>query len=120
MRRSPISWPISRRSNRFWRIGMRVFAKSALVRGVVWQVILWIAGMVVFTLIQLVAGVRSQNTYFFSEPAWVFGAFLGMFGFLGGSGVVHDWFQWARGLSTPEHRPDPPTWDKYINVSLDH
>ena len=99
---------------------MREFAKTALVRGLVWQIMLWIAGMVIFTLIQLAVGVRSQNPYFFSEPAWVFGAFLGMFGFLGGSGAMSDWFQWARGISTPEHRPDPPTWWKYLGVSLDH
>ncbi len=43
-----------------------------------------------------------------------------MFGFLGGSGVVTDWFQWARGISTPEHREDPRTWERFFNVSLDH
>ena len=99
---------------------MKSLVKSALIRGLFWQILLWVVGMVLFALIQLAVGVKPQGTYFFSEPAWVFGAFLGMFGYLGGSGVMTDWFQWARGIPTPEHRPDPPTWWKYFNISLDH
>ncbi len=99
---------------------MRAFAKSALVRGLIWQAILWAAGLILFTLIRVAMGLQPFDIYIFTEPAWVFGAFLGMFGFLGGSGAVSDWFRWARGISTPEHRPDPPSWIKYFNVSLDH
>ena len=31
-----------------------------------------------------------------------------------------DWFKWAKGEEVPEHREDPPGWEKYLNVSLDH
>ena len=99
---------------------MKVLARSALVRGLLWQAILWAAGSTLMTLLRLAMGLKPLDTYFFTEPAWVFGAFVGVLGFLGGSGVVTDWFQWARGISTPEHREDPPTWEKYFNVSLDH
>ncbi len=99
---------------------MRAFLKTALVRGVFWQLILWAAGLVIFTLIRVALHLPPSDTYFFSEPAWVFGAFLGMFGFLGGSGVVSDWYHWARGIPTPEHRPDPKTWERFFNISLDH
>ncbi len=99
---------------------MRVFLKTALVRGVMWQLILWIGGAGLFTLLRLALHLQPFDTYIFTEPAWVFGAFLGMFGFLGGSGVVTDWFQWARGLPTPETRHDPQTWERFFNISLDH
>ncbi|MGZ6317093.1 MAG: cytochrome c oxidase subunit I [Anaerolineales bacterium] len=99
---------------------MRKLFTSALAWGLLWQFILWLAGAVFVTLIRLLMGLEPTGAYFFSEPAWVFGAFLGMFGFLGGSGVVTDWFQWARGISTPEHREDPKTWERFFNVSLDH
>src|SRR5512135_484842 len=99
---------------------MRAFAKTALVRGLIWQAILWVAGILFVTLIRLAMGLLPNDTYFFSEPAWVFGAFVGMLGFLGGSGVVSDWYQWARGISTPEHRPDPKSWVRFFNISLDH
>src|SRR6185436_14020798 len=40
--------------------------------------------------------------------------------FLSGSGVMDDWFKWARGIETPEHHHDHPGWEKYFTVSLDH
>ncbi len=97
---------------------MKTFLKSALVRGLFWQLILWAAGAAFVTLIRILLGLEPLGSFFFTEPAWVFGAFAGVFGFLGGSGVVSDWLKWARGIETPEHRPDPPTWEKYFNVSL--
>src|SRR5512146_2606166 len=99
---------------------MRLFLKSALVRGLLWQLILWAVGAVLVTLLRLLMGLEPLGNFFFTEPAWVAGAFLGVFGFLGGSGVVSDWLAWARGIETPEHREDPPGWEKYFNVSLDH
>ncbi len=99
---------------------MRKLFTSALARGWLWQLILWLAGALFVTLIRLLMGLDPQGAYIFSEPAWVFGGFLGMFGFLGGSGVVTDWFQWARGIPTPEHREDPRTWERFFNISLDH
>src|SRR5512143_1622501 len=94
--------------------------KSALARGLLWQFILWLAGALLLTLIRLAMGLAPFGRFLFTEPAWVFGGLLGVMGFLGGSGVVSDWFAWARGIETPEHREDPPGWEKYFNVSLDH
>jgi cytochrome c oxidase subunit I len=99
---------------------MRKFYASALARGLLWQLIGWLAGAVFVTLIRLVTGAPPLDKFFFTEPAWVFGGLVGALSFLGGSGVVSDWFSWARGIETPEHREDPEGWEKYFNVSLDH
>jgi cytochrome c oxidase subunit 1 len=58
--------------------------------------------------------------FFFSEPAWVFGALTGVVSFLFGVGSLDDWMKWARGMDTPEHKEDPPGWEKYFYVSYDH
>ncbi len=99
---------------------MRLFFKSALFHGLVWMAIGVLTGAVFVTLIRLAMGLQLLGGFFFTEPAWVFGAFLGALMFLGGSGVLSDWYAWARGIDVPEHREDPEGWQKYINVSLDH
>ena len=33
-------------------------------------------------------GLSLVGSFFFTEPAWVFGAFVGVFGFIGGSGIA--------------------------------
>jgi len=60
------------------------------------------------------------GSFFFSEPAWVFGALVGVVSFIFGVGAVDDWMKWARGIDTPEHHEDEPGWEKYFYVSLDH
>ncbi len=99
---------------------MRKLLTSALARGLLWQFIGWIAGAVFLTLIRVIMGLKALDNFFFTEPAWVFGALVGVFSFFGGSGVLSDWFKWAKGEETPEHRQDPNGWEKYFNVSLDH
>lgn len=100
---------------------MRKIFSLALVRGVLWQLVGWAVGVLFVTLIRLLMHLSPfGGQFFFTEPAWVFGAFLGVLFFLAGSGVVSDWFKWAKGESTPDHREDPPGWVKYFNVSLDH
>jgi len=99
---------------------MKKFYASALARGLLWQLIGWILGALFISLIRLVMGLEIFGTFFFTEPAWVFGGLMGVFGFIGGSGIVRDWFNWARGEETPEHHEDPDGWEKYFNVSLDH
>ena len=61
-----------------------------------------------------------QVTFGFTEGAWVVGGLFGTIGFLIGSGVLTDWFEWAKGNETPEHRADPPGWRKYFGPSMDH
>src|SRR5512135_2955972 len=97
----------------------RIFT-SALVRGLLWQLAGLLTGAIFVTVVRLLVHLSPLGQFFFSEPAWVFGAFLGVLSFLAGSGVMTDWFKWAKGEQTPEHREDPEGWIKYFNVSLDH
>jgi cytochrome c oxidase subunit 1 len=99
---------------------MRKLTSSALVRGLAWQLIGWAVGAVAVTGLRSLLGLRPFGLFFFTEPAWVAGAFLGVLAFIAGSGIATDWFKWALGAETPEHRPDPIGWQKYFNVSLDH
>jgi cytochrome c oxidase subunit 1 len=99
---------------------MNKFISSALVKGLIWQLVGWIVGAVFVTVIRLMMGLKVLDTFYFTEPAWVFGGFFGVLFFIGGSGIVSDWFKWAKGEETPDQHEDPDGWQKYINVSLDH
>jgi len=99
---------------------MKKFLRTALVRGLGWQFAGWFLGAGLITLVRLVMGLTPTGQFFFTEPAWVFGAFVGVFGFVAGSRIAADWMMWARGLDTPDHHEDPPGWEKYFGVSLDH
>jgi cytochrome c oxidase subunit 1 len=99
---------------------MRKFLSSALFHGLIWQAAGMVVGAAFLTGIRFLMGMDLFGPSFFTEPAWVFGAFLGVLAFIAGSGIANDWFRWAKGEETPEHRSDPPGWEKYINVSLDH
>ena len=98
-----------------------VYGYRGITRGLVFQVVGTMLGALLISGIRALMG--SDNifgTYLFSEPAWVFGALVGVVAFLFGVGVVGDWMQWARGIDTPEHHEDPPGGGKYFDVSLDH
>ena len=98
-----------------------VYGYRGITRGLVWQVVGTLAGALLITGIRALMGLDNLfGVYLFSEPAWVFGAFVGVVTFIFGSGVVHDWMQWARGIDTPEHHEDEPGWQKYFGISLDH
>lgn len=100
-----------------------IYGYRGITRGLVYQVVGTLVGALFVTGLRALRGVEIQNlfgTYLFSEPAWVFGAVVGVVSFLFGVGVVHDWMQWVRGLDTPEHHEDVPGWEKYFDVSLDH
>ena len=99
---------------------MRKFYSSALFRGLVWQVAGWLAGAVLLTGVRMAMGLSLFGPFLLTEPAWVFGAFVGVLSFIAGSRIARDWFLWAKGEETPEHREDPKGWEKYIGVSLDH
>jgi len=90
-------------------------------RGLVWQVIGTLAGALFVTLIRILLGLKEIfGAFLFTEPAWVFGAFVGVLSFISGSRIANDWAKWARGIATPEHHEDQPGWEKYFSVSLDH
>ena len=101
---------------------MRKFFTSALIRGLLWQLIGWIVGALFLTGIRVLMGLNAfvTNEYFFTEPAWVFGGLVGVLSYVASTGAMTDWFNWAKGEEVPEHREDPPGWEKYLNVSLDH
>jgi cytochrome c oxidase subunit I len=94
---------------------------SALTSGLVWHIAVTFAGAGLITGIRALMGLSLTGTFFFTEPAWVLGGFIGAIAFLFGSGVTSDWMKWARGIDTPEHHEEHYSgWEKYINVSLDH
>jgi cytochrome c oxidase subunit I len=94
---------------------------SALTSGLVWQIVGTFVGAGLVTGIRAVMGLSLTAEFFFTEPAWVLGGFIGAIAFLFGSGVTSDWMKWARGIDTPEHHEEHYSgWEKLINVSLDH
>lgn len=100
---------------------MKRFFSSALMRGLLWQLIGTLLGAGLVTGIRALMGLSTTDIFFFTEPAWVLGGFIGAISFLFGSGVTDDWFKWARGIDTPEHHEEHFSgWEKYTNVSLDH
>jgi len=87
-----------------------------LVSGLIAMLVGFLLGMGLVTVIRLILGLQAWSP----EPAWVLGGVFGGIGFLIGVGAVSDWFQWALGNSTPDHREDPPGLIKYFNFSVDH
>ena len=97
-----------------------LYGYRGITRGLVWQILGTLIGGFFVTGIRALMGLDLFGAFFFTEPAWVFGALAGAVSFLFGVGVVADWMKWARGIDTPEHHEDVPTWEKYFSVSLDH
>jgi len=97
-----------------------IYGYRGITRGLVFQVVGTLAGGFFVTLIRLLMGLKLFDGFFFSEPAWVFGALTGVISFIFGVGVVDDWVKWAKGMDTPDHHEDEPGWEKYFDVSLDH
>ncbi len=101
---------------------MKKIFSSTLARGLLWQAVGWLVGALFITGIRALMGLQAidASKFFFTEPAWVFGGLLGALFFIGGSGIVSDWFKWAKGEETSEHHEDPAGGEKYFNLSLDH
>jgi len=97
-----------------------IFGYRGITRGLVYQILGTLIGGFIVTGIRAAMGLSLFGGFFFSEPAWVFGALVGAVSFLFGVGVMDDWVKWARGIDTPEHHEDVPGWEKYFGVSLDH
>ncbi len=85
-----------------------------------------IFGQIVGTAIgyAIVAGIRAAlGLPPDPEPAWVLGAFVGVFGSLLAAGVLTDWIKWIFGKETPlRHGPpdDRPAWTRYFGVDYNH
>ena len=100
---------------------MKKFFSSGLARGLLWQVIGFFIGAGLVTGIRALQGLELTSTFFFTEPAWVLGSFIGALSFLVGCGVIDDWIKWARGIDTHDHHEEYwHGWEKYVNVSFDH
>ncbi len=100
---------------------MKRFFSTALMRGLLWQFIGTVLGAGLVTGIRALMGLSVTDKFFFTEPAWVLGGFIGVLTFLVGNGVTGDWIKWSRGIDTPEeHEEHFSGWEKYFNVSLDH
>jgi len=97
-----------------------VYGYRGITRGLVWQIAGALLGGLFVTGIRALMGLQAFGDFFFTEPAWVFGSLVGVLAFLFGVGVVDDWVKWARGIETHAHHADPPGWEKYLGVSLDH
>ena len=97
-----------------------VYGYRGITRGLVYQILGTLIGGFIVTGIRAVMELQLFGSFFFTEPAWVFGALVGAVSFLFGVGVMDDWVKWARGIDTPEHHEDEPGWEKYFGVSLDH
>ena len=97
-----------------------VYGYRGITRGLVYQIVWTLIGGFLVTGIRALMGLSVFGSFFFTEPAWVFGALAGAVAFLFGVGVMDDWVKWVRGIDTPEHHEDEPGWEKYLGVSLDH
>ena len=97
-----------------------LYGYRGITRGLVWQVAGTLLGGLFVTGIRAAMGLDLIGKFLFTEPAWVFGALVGVISFLAGVGVMDDWMKWARGIDTHEHHEDKPGWEKYFGVSLDH
>src|SRR6266498_776174 len=72
-----------------------VYGYRGITRGLVWQVIGTLTGGFFVTGIRVLVGSKIIfGPFFFSEPAWVFGALVGVVSFIFGVGIVSDWMKW--------------------------
>ncbi len=96
---------------------MRKTYSIGLVRGLIWQILATAVGFGLFMGLRAGLGLKS-----WSEPAWVFGGFIGALSFMIGLGAFNDWYRWVKGEETPE--PDEieeaPGWRRYLGLSFDH
>lgn len=103
---------------------MKIF-RTALVRGLLFQVGGTVAGMAIVFVIRMIMGlpVFVSGLHLDSraaEAGWALGGLVGAITFMFGTGVLTDWLKWARGISTPDHPHEESGWIRYFNVSVDH
>ncbi len=99
---------------------LQIILTSALVRGLIGQFITTFLGIGFINLIRRAMGLEAN---LLTEPSVVFGAIIGLVGFLLFAGVLTDWLKWTIGRPTPlRHGPPPgkPEWSRYLNVDVNH
>ena len=94
------------------------FYRLSLIRGLGFMVLGTFIGVVITILIRLLIGLPAWN----AEPVLVVGAVFGAIAFMYGTGVMDDWFKWARGIDTsePAVESEAEGWKRFIHVSFDH
>jgi len=95
------------------------FLSLGLVRGLIAQVLGTAAGMGFVMMVRALIGLPAWNR----EPVVVGGVAIGAIAFIFGTGVMSDWFKWAKGEETEDHHepdPDQPAWRRYLSVDYDH
>ena len=91
----------------------------ALIRGLIFQVIGTIFGMLLTMLLRLVMGLPAWK----AEPVLVVGAIFGVAAFMYGTRVLDDWLKWVNGEETPEVEVEyhgPGGWRRLASLSFDH
>ena len=91
----------------------------ALFRGLIFQVIGTIFGMIITMLLRLVMGLPAWK----AEPILVVGAIFGTAAFIYGTRVLDDWLKWVNGEETPEVDVEyhgPGGWRRLASLSFDH
>jgi len=97
---------------------LSIWLTSAYVRGLIGQVIGTALGI---GFVQAIRG--AMGLEYNIEPGVVFGALIGVLGFLLAAGVFTDWIKWIFGKKTPLRHgtpPGKPQWSRYLNVDFNH
>lgn len=113
------------------RVGRFLYYGSATgyARGFLGQVVFTLLGIGFLESIRALLGMTPDGSTFnlfgtvISEPGFVFGALVGVIGFLLGSGVLTDWLLWMTGAQTPLRHgapPGKPEWFRYLNADVNH
>ncbi len=101
---------------------MKYFLTSALVRGLVGQIVTtWLSYSLIRSFRMTVEGWTVPEVGL-DEPAVVLACIIGLFGFLLSCGVVTDWLKMMAG-----HKPHlkhgaqgRPGWTRYVNIDVNH
>lgn len=108
---------------------LRIWLTSAYVRGLIGQLIGSLLGIGFIEAIRAALGLSPTGATFnlfgatVAEPSFVFGAIVGVVGFLLAAGVFTDWIKWMFGKETPLKHGAPagkPEWSRYLNVDVNH
>jgi cytochrome c oxidase subunit 1 len=97
-----------------------IILTSAFVRGLIGQLIGTLLGLGFINLIRRAMGLDAT---LLTEPSVVFGAIIGVIGFLLAAGVFTDWLKWIAGRKPPLRHgapPGKPEWSRYLNVDVNH
>ncbi len=93
---------------------------NSVFRGILGQLVGTLLGMALFNIFLSARGVQEP---FLNEQALVFGAIVGVFGFVLSAGALTDWLLWIGGHPTPLHHGAPegkPEWFRYVSIDVNH